>query len=110
MDLHAFTSEMQPHSNDRLALTIALEAQIETQKTTIASLRGLLEQHKVEIDSLRKCLPQSTNGKKENVATFENLQAAEAGRRLRMTESKMGKLASEVCNIGLCLYYCRFTN
>ena len=79
---------------------LSLEAQIESQKTTIRSLKALLDQHKLEIESLHK--HHTCSGKKENVETPSNRQVLDAECKVRLADSRVAKLASEVCFFELC--------
>jgi len=92
--MHA-NAECQTDPNKSGDCTLLLTAEIEHQKTTISSLRILLEQHRAEIEALQKHSLDCSD-KKENCDNQVNFRVADLERKLRFSETKVVKLAAEV--------------
>ena len=93
--MHAICIETQTDSSGFDALSLMLQAEIESQKTTIRSLKMLLDQHKDEINCLQQ-VSTETIDKKENYEHHGNLRIADLERKFRFSETKVVKLAAEV--------------
>lgn len=78
---------------------LALEAEIQSQKTTIGSLRALIGQYQAEVDAHQRepiGFRALSVAKKENSEGVGNFQLADAERKVRVSDSKISKLASEI--------------